>query len=206
MSVTLALVRPARAPDLPGRRAPDGELDADTLARCRLGDAGAVRAFVVRYERTVFAFLSRSLGRGVHVEDLAQEVFLRACRALPRLDPAREAKVSTWLLTIARHVVVDARRRRGLEVATLDAGLDGETPGTPETERARRALGRAIEVAAAELTADQRDVFILAEFHGLDMLEISAVVGAPENTVKTRLFRARSRLRELLGDVWKEER
>jgi RNA polymerase sigma-70 factor (ECF subfamily) len=179
------------------------EVDAATLARCRAGDAAAVRTFVLGYQGLVFAFLSRSLGRGPHVEDLAQEVFLRACRALPRLEAERRGgKVSTWLLTIASRVAIDARRKRQIVTTPLDPDLAAPSLGTPETERQRLELGRALEAAAAALTPDHRDVFVLAEFHGLEMREIASVLGVPENTVKTRLFRARAELRGRLEGVW----
>lgn len=95
------------APAVPGR-----ELDPATLARARNGDPIAFRAFVVRYERPVFALLSRLMGRGREVEDLAQETFLRAFRALPGFDPDGPARVSTWLLTIATRLALDARKKR----------------------------------------------------------------------------------------------
>jgi RNA polymerase sigma-70 factor (ECF subfamily) len=86
----------------------------------------------------------------------------------------------------------------------LDADLAAVSPDTPETERRRMEIGRALEGAAAKLPGDQRDVFLLAEFHDLDMGEIALVLGIPENTVKTRLFRARERLRALLKSFWEE--
>lgn len=76
------------------------EIDRATLARCKGGDPLAFRAFVARYERAVFALLSRMLGPGAHVEDLAQETFLRAYRAIASFDIDGSARVSTWLLTI----------------------------------------------------------------------------------------------------------
>ena len=183
------------------------EIDGPTLAACRLGDPAALRAFVTRYQDAVFAFLSRSLGHGAHVEDLAQEVFIRACRALPKVDAPdekRTARISTWLLTIASHLVIDARRKRQIPTATLDAETIALSPDTPETERRRMEIGRALEGAATQLSDDQRDVFLLAEFHDLDMGEIAVVLGIPENTVKTRLFRARTHLRTLLKEVWED--
>jgi len=181
-----------------------GELDGVTLEACRAGDPAAIRRFVSLYEGTVFAFLSRSLGRGPHVEDLAQEVFLRACRALPRFDAAGTGRMSTWLLTIASRRAIDARKKRRIVTTTLDADLALAAHGTPETERRRLELGRALEEAAAQLPADHRDVFVLAEFHGLDMTELAEVLGIRVNTAKTRLFRARARLRALLQGVWED--
>src|SRR5262245_41485036 len=96
------------APPAPPRAA---ELARDVLVRCRARDPMAFRAFVVRYERPVFALLSRLLGRGPHVEDLAQEAFLRAFRAFPTFDVDRDAKPSTWILTIATRLALDARKQ-----------------------------------------------------------------------------------------------
>ena len=181
-----------------------GEIDGAILAGCRAGNAAALRAFVVRYQGLVFAFLSRAIGAGAHVEDLAQEVFLRACRALPRFDGAGPARPSTWLLTIASRVAIDARRKRRLPLVPLDSEMTAPSAHTPETERHRTEIGRAVARAAAELSDEQRDVFILAEFHGLDMTQIGSVLSIPESTAKTRLFRAREKLRALLKDIWED--
>src|ERR1043166_8195800 len=86
---------------------PLGALDPGVISRCRAQDPMAFRAFVVRYERMVFARLSRMIGRGSEVEDLAQETFVRAFRAFPDFDPSGPAKVSTWLLTIATRLALD---------------------------------------------------------------------------------------------------
>jgi RNA polymerase sigma-70 factor (ECF subfamily) len=174
------------------------------LNACRAGDPLAFRNFVRRYEKAVFAFLSRAVGPGAHVEDLAQEVFLRAYRALPTYDVGGSARVSTWLLTIARRLACDARRRRRVQVPLLEDEPAALAAGTPETEGQRLELARALAKAVAALPEDQLDAFILVEFHGLRMAELAEVLGIPENTAKTRLFRARERLRELLGALWEE--
>src|SRR5262245_8526564 len=96
----------------------EAELAESVLLRCVTGDAEAFRAFVERYEVAVFALLSRLLGRGPHVEDLAQETFLRAFRAFPTFDVEGPARVSTWLLTIGTHVARDHFRKG----ARADAG------------------------------------------------------------------------------------
>lgn len=181
--------------DEPSADAPRSrELDRATLDRCKKGDPLAFRAFVVRYERPVFALLSRMLGRGPHVEDLAQETFLRAFRAFPSFDLDEAAKPSTWLLTIATRLALDAKRRPIFPPApTADTSTT-----TPEQETARAQMGRAIESAAAELPHDQRVAFVLAEFHAMTLEEIAAATSAPEATVKTRLFRAREKLRAAL--------
>lgn len=167
----------------------------------------AFRAFVVRHERMVFALLSRMLGHGSEVEDLAQETFVRAFRAFPRFDPNGPAKVSTWLLTIAVRLALDARKKRKLTVVELDEGgaVSGKAHGghlslTPENALEQRRLGDAISAAAATLPDDQRAVLVLSEMHGLSLLEIAAALEIPENTVKTRLFRAREKMRAALAE------
>jgi RNA polymerase sigma-70 factor, ECF subfamily len=186
---------------LPTRAAPrPDEIDPTTLARCVLQDPVAFRAFVTRYERPVFALLSRLLGRGPHVEDLAQEAFLRAFRAFPGFDVDHEARPSTWLLTIATRLALDAKRRREIVAQPMDAAEHVSGGSDPEAEHGRRELGRAIARAAAALSDDQRAVFVLSEFHDLSHADIARAVGVPEATVKTRLHRAREHMRARLRD------
>lgn len=177
------------------------ELERATLERARAGEPLALRAFVVRYERPVFALLSRMLGRGPHVEDLAQETFLRAIRALPSFRPDGPARPSTWVLTIATRLALDARRKRQLPLAApgdADAVVDASTP---ETLRARRELGRRLEKAAGALSDDHRAALLLVEVHGFTLAEVGEALGIPEATAKTRLFRARQHMREALADL-----
>jgi DNA-directed RNA polymerase specialized sigma24 family protein len=94
-------------------RPPAPELDEKTLERCKGGDRMACRAFVVRYERLVFAFLSRALGRDDHVLDLATRTFLRALRAIPGFDSSGSMKLSTWVLSIAARQAKEHGRTDG---------------------------------------------------------------------------------------------
>jgi len=185
--------------------APPSSDDAPTravLEACRAQDATAFRGFVVHHQGAVFALISRVAGRGAHVEDLAQETFLRAYRAFPAFDLDGPARVSTWLLTIAVRLALNARKQTSQRAVILplsDASAVRDE-ATPETERARRELGRAIERAAKLLSAEQRAAFVLSEFHAMSLAEIAAALEIPEGTVKTRLFRARAHLREQLVD------
>jgi RNA polymerase sigma-70 factor (ECF subfamily) len=179
------------------------QLDAGVLARCRAQDPMAFRAFVVRYERMVFALLSRMLGHGPEVEDLAQEAFVRAYRAFPDFDVDGPAKPSTWLLTIATRLALDARKKKKLDQTELDESTEPASGSTPEMALQRRELGQAIVVAAQTLPDDQRAALVLAEFHGLSITEIATALEIPENTAKTRLFRAREKMREELKTEWR---
>jgi RNA polymerase sigma-70 factor (ECF subfamily) len=124
---------------------------------------------------------------------------------LPTFDNAGSARLSTWILTIATRVGIDARRKRQLPIAPLDADLVAVASGTPETERRRREIAGAVERAALQLSDEQRDAFVLTEFHGLDTKELATVLGVSETTARTRLFRARERLRAALRAVWEED-
>jgi RNA polymerase sigma-70 factor (ECF subfamily) len=182
------------------------ELDPRTLELCRAGQRAALELFVRCYQRRVFAFLSRALGQRLSIDDLAQEVFLRAYRSLPNFDPSGQARLSTWLLTIAYRVLVDARRR---ERFTERCAVDDAEPSplqNPEKQLWDREIAQALTQAAEELAPEQRDVFILAEFHELSLGEIARVTGTREATVKTRLFRARSHLRTRLASLWETNR
>lgn len=194
------IVPPDPRPKMRGS-ADDGELDRATLARCVAKDPLAFRLFVARYERTVFAVLGRILGRR-EVEDLAQETFLRAYKAFPRFDLDHPSRPSTWIVTIATRLALNERSRLR-ESTTLDEQPEPADAVNPETLLVHGQLGEAIAAAAASLPDDQRAAFVLAELHGLTTAEIANALGVPENTAKTRLFRAREKLRALLA-AWIE--
>lgn len=179
--------------------------EAALLARCRAQDPLAFRAFVARHERLVFALLSRMLGASApDLEDLAQETFLRAYRAFPGFDPDGVAKPSTWLLTIATRLVLDAKKRRRVGTAPLgDEAEARASDSTPELRAERRQLGAALAEAMDALPDDQRAALVLSDVHGLSTAEIASALEVPESTAKTRLFRARVKMREMLREEWR---
>jgi RNA polymerase sigma-70 factor (ECF subfamily) len=146
----------------------------------------------------VFALLSRMLKSGPEVEDLAQDTFVRAFRAFPSFDPNGPAKPSTWLLTIAVRLALDLLKKRKLTVVEVDENV--ASTSTPETTLEQRQLGDALGVAAMALPDDQRAVLVLSDVHGLSHAEIAAALEIPENTVKTRLFRAREKMRAAMSE------
>jgi RNA polymerase sigma-70 factor (ECF subfamily) len=187
----------------PGPGAPaSAELDEVTLARAQRGDAEACRALVRRYEGLVFAFVGRMLaprGLGGLVEDVAQEAFLRVFRALPGFDRRGPAKLSTWIVCIASRLAVNELERRRPALDPMPEDLVDPRPGDAEARRAE--LRRAIRRAIADLTPEQQAVFVLREHHGLAEAEIARALGLEIGAVKSRLFRARARLREALLEV-----
>jgi RNA polymerase sigma-70 factor (ECF subfamily) len=179
------------------------ELDQLTLARAQRGEAAAGRRLVERYQRPVFALLSRMLGpygRRARVEDLAQETFLRVFRGLAGFRPDGRARLSTWVLTIATRLALDelARPERA---APLGAAARLDSGASADREAERRALGAAIERAVRELGPEHQAVFLLRELHELEYEEIAAALAIDLNTVKSRLHRARAALREALKEM-----
>ncbi|NLE85352.1 MAG: sigma-70 family RNA polymerase sigma factor [Myxococcales bacterium] len=191
-------------PHSPASRA-GSEVDPATLARAQQGDATAVERFVRHYERPVFAFLSRMAGRGPHVEDLAQEVFLRAYRALPNFERRENTRVSTWLFSIAWRLCIDRSRKPRPPLLSVES-VPLRSAACPDQDHRRSRIASALELAVGELPREQRAAFLLAECHGLTTAEIAQVTDTTRATVKTRLFRARARLKRSLRAIWEEER
>jgi len=175
------------------------EIDEITLARARRGDRDGCARFVTFHQRMVFATIGRILGPGTgapQVEDLAQEAFLKALRALPRFDPNGPAKVSSWLLTIATRVALSHLRRRTVATEPLSTA-----PEPSEHPFERLDVRRELERAAASLTPEQRAVFVLRDLHGLTETEVARALDLDVSAAKSRLHRARARLRRALKEA-----
>lgn len=204
--VTPAVSEPAPIPHSSPSRERFPELDELTLASAQRGNPRAKRALVERYQRPVLALVSRMLkgfGDSGLVEDVAQETFLRVFRALPSYDRNGPARLSTWILTIASHRSIDELRRRRLETRPLDpTGGDVEGDARADEAAERRMLARLIERAVQSLSPEYRAAFVLREYHGLEYVEIAEALSIDLGTVKSRLNRARQRLRQSLVEVY----
>jgi RNA polymerase sigma-70 factor (ECF subfamily) len=171
--------------------------DELSLRRAQRGDERAWRDLVARFRQPVHALIWRLLaGRARHrVEDLVQETFVRVLRALPGFEPAGPATLSTWILTIATRVALNELRRPEVGALVEEPAGDDRTDASSE----RRRLGAAIARGVAALPDTQRAVFVLREYHDLEYNEIAAALELDLGTVKSRLARARSALREHLA-------
>lgn len=188
------MAAPAREPE----RASD-ELDDLTLERARRREPAAQRALVERYQAPVFALLYRFRGRADGNEDLAQETFLRVFRELPSFRPRGRARLSTWILTIATRLAIDAQRRDRVRTAHVP---DPPQPvESPERLLAQKALGQAIGDAIAELPEHFRAALVLRVYHDRSYREIAEALECDVGTAKSRVGRARQRLREALKEV-----
>jgi RNA polymerase sigma-70 factor (ECF subfamily) len=178
--------------------------ETDLIARSSTGDVSAFNILVERYQGAVYNLCLRVLGSQQAAEDATQEAFISAYRSLGRF---RGGLFRAWLFRIATNACYDElRRRRARPSVSLDepAGDDErtrdvpDTAATPDEHAERRELAGVLQGALAELPADQRVVIILCDVQGLDYLEIAQVTGVSLGTVKSRISRARSRLRVLL--------
>jgi RNA polymerase sigma-70 factor, ECF subfamily len=192
----------------------DARTDEELAAAAAGGSEEAFRALVERFERPVHALLLRIVRRADVAEELAQDAFVKAWRALGRFDPTR--KFSSWLFKIAHNTALDALRRRGEETLSLDAPVGGsetppELPADPRAEDAlerltSREAARALERAIAELRPAYREILLLRFAEELSYDEIAEITGAPLGTVKVHLFRARRELARRMAEAgWERE-
>jgi RNA polymerase sigma-70 factor (ECF subfamily) len=163
---------------------------------CRRGERAALHAFYERYRRRVFSLIARIVG-AQDAEELAQEVFLRAFKALPKFRG--DAQLSTWMYRLAVNAALShatrgqARARRDLGEDALLALPAEDAPATDPKLRAR------LERALVALPAGYRAVLVLHDVEGLQHEEIAQILGCRVGTSKSQLHKARAKMRELLG-------
>ena len=184
------------------------DIPDETVNAARQGDQDASRQLVELLHRPVIATIYRFLGPGFRkdIEDIAQDIFLKVFRAIDRFDGSR-AKFTTWVYTFVRNHCFDVLKRRRLPTSSMHAVADDESARDFADRRELRPmqgaeneeLGRRIGEALQNLGEDQRMVFILREYEGMDYREIADVTGVNEGTVKSRLFRAKESLRKQLA-------
>jgi RNA polymerase sigma-70 factor (ECF subfamily) len=161
-------------------------------------DGATVAELYDAHHHVVRSFARRLLGDSVTAEDLVHDVFVAVPAAMRR--HRGEASVRTFLLSIAvnvakKHVRAAARRRTAHERAAL---VTANAPATPEDDAARRELADALHHALDALPLDQRVAFVLLEIEERASSEAARIAQAPEATMRTRLFHAKRRLREIL--------
>ena len=181
--------------------------DAIVLARVLAGDEGAFATLVRRYEPKLRAYVNGIVAVEEEARDLVQEAFIRAWRHLDQYD--RSFRFSTWLFRIAHNVAIDHLRRRRQPTVSLDLGEDDEgdeirlDPADPRRgplgDLANRELAGALAREIERLPAGYRELVTLRHLVGLSYNEIADLKGLPLGTVKNKLFRAHSVLREALG-------
>jgi RNA polymerase sigma-70 factor (ECF subfamily) len=177
--------------------------DQAVIGRVLAGDHDAFRDLVLRYQQPLFAFIGNLVRDRQECEDIAQDVFLAAFKHLARYDRHRSA-FSTWLYTIARNRCLNAvRKRRPATHALLPDNAEARSPDLALIEDE---WCRLLDVELDALPPEQRTTFVLAELEELSHEEIARIEGVPVGTVKSRLSRARAKLRAALAHLVEQQK
>lgn len=185
----------------------DRDIDRDLVARAQAGDKRAFGLLVEKYHRKFVRLLSRYIRDAAEVEDVAQEAFIKAYRALPAFRG--ESAFYTWLYRIGintakNHLVATGRRApTSTEVEAEDAeGLEeGELLrdiNTPESVLLSKEIAATVNGAMDQLPEDLRTAIQLREIEGMSYEDIAKIMDCPIGTVRSRIYRAREAIAEKL--------
>lgn len=171
------------------------------MVAAKAGDRQAFSSLVESYTRPVFNLTYRMLGNSQEAEDAAQETFLRAWSRLEQYDS--DHKFSTWIFSIANHYCIDRLRKRRTTQVSIDdnpmlQNLEGDEP-LPEHTTLRREQSSEIQILMGQLDPDYRTPLVLRYWENLSYEEIAASMALTVPAVKSRLFRARQRMADLLA-------
>ncbi|MFZ1880465.1 MAG: sigma-70 family RNA polymerase sigma factor [Gaiellaceae bacterium] len=173
--------------------------DEEVLERIARADEAALAEAYDRFGRVAYGLAVRILRDAALAEDAVQDAFLAVWRTAVSFDPSR-GTASTWIMTLVHRRAVDVVRREDRRRAQP---LDDAPQGTGETtdeQAAVREQRRKVQAALAQLSPDQREALELAYYGGLSQSELAERLGVPVGTVKSRMFAALAKLRDLLGD------
>jgi RNA polymerase sigma-70 factor (ECF subfamily) len=172
--------------------------DAPLVERAQRGDRRAFEQLVERHQHRLLTLAARALGSADEAADAVQEAFIRAWLGLPRFRGG--SLFSTWLYRIGLNAAHDQRLKRRTE--PLD---ERPEPADPQDSFLASELSSALQAALNELEEDYRIAVVLYDVLGCSYTEIAELTDAAEGTVKSRIFRGRSRLAALLGTRTAEE-
>jgi len=190
----------------------DRELDQQLVERAQRGDKHAFELLVSKYQRKLARLLSRFIRDSTEVEDVTQEAFIKAYRALPSFRG--DSAFYTWLYRIgintAKNYLVAMGRRAPTttdidteEAEGFEEGEQLRDLNTPENELMSRQVAETVNQTLAGLPEELRTAITLREIEGLSYEDIANIMNCPIGTVRSRIFRAReaiaARLRPLLG-------
>ena len=190
--------RAPRAETLPGDGLAQRRLDELLLKSVRAGDKSAMKVLYQRYNVQIYRFVLRLIKNSSVAEEIVSDVFLVVWRDASRFEG--KSSVATWLMAIARHKAVSALRRRSdslLDHYPADATTDPRDNPEFQTDQIDRL--EIIHRCLRKLSPRHREIIDLYYYHEKSVREIAEIIGAPEGTVKTRMFYARRRMSRLLG-------
>jgi RNA polymerase sigma-70 factor (ECF subfamily) len=176
------------------RRHPPLETDVELVAACRRGEIRAMEALYHQYKRRVFGLVGRIVGAG-EAEEVAQDVFVRIFRGLPKFRG--DAALGTWIYRLAVNAALTHATRRRRHDHAGDEVL-ADLPAPADAPRDPRLAAR-LEHALDQLPAGYRAILVLHDVEGLSHEECADILGCRVGTSKSQLHKARARMRELLG-------
>ncbi|PWT75007.1 MAG: RNA polymerase sigma factor RpoE [Proteobacteria bacterium] len=185
----------------------DREIDQQLVDRAQRGDKKAFELLVSKYQRKLARLLSRFIRDQAEVEDVAQEAFIKAYRALPSFRG--ESAFYTWLYRIgintAKNYLVAIGRRAPTttefdseDAENFEDGDQLRDVNTPENELMSKQIAQTVNDTMEALPEELRTAIVLREIDGLSYEEIAAVMNCPIGTVRSRIFRARETIAERL--------
>jgi len=183
------------------------DLDRQLVERAQRGEKHAFELLVSKYQRKLARLLSRFIRDPAEVEDVAQEAFIKAYRALPSFR--NESAFYTWLYRIgintAKNYLVAMRRRaptttefNSEEAEGFDEGEQLRDINTPESAMLSKEIARTVDDTMEQLPEELRNAIALREIEGLSYEDIAAIMNCPIGTVRSRIFRAREAIAEQL--------
>lgn len=181
------------------------DVDCVLVEAAKRGDGEAYAQLVDKYHARVYGIIYRMCG-AAEAEDITQDVFVRALRALRSFQFQGQASFRTWLYRIAVNAAINELRKRGRRSQVVGASLEElqeadngiaerlapDTSQSPEIVLERKEVQRAVHAALSKLTPKHRAVITLVDLEGLPYEEAARILGCPSGTVKSRLARARA--------------
>jgi RNA polymerase sigma-70 factor (ECF subfamily) len=181
------------------RTASQAASDATLIGRIAAGDPLAMQVLYARHHVRAFRFVAAIVKDRALAEDIIGEVFLDVWRQAARFED--RATVSTWLLAIARYKALDALRRCHVHEDLDEAAAVADPADDPETAVQTSTRSEMLRSCIAKLSQSHREIVDLVYYQDLTIEQVARVIGAPLNTVKTRMFYARKQLAVLLADA-----
>lgn len=187
-------------------------MQADTalVQRAQANDRAAFNEIVLRYKSKVYNYICRMVHSPLDAEDLTQETFVRAYLSIRSFQS--RASLNTWLFRIATNLCIDhSRKFKRADALTVSLSQEDSDEGMesqrdipdlafdPQRLLLNKELGKRLDVALSSLPEKMRTVVLLYDIEGLSYEEIAGVLGCPLGTIKSRLFHARSALRDKLA-------
>jgi RNA polymerase sigma-70 factor (ECF subfamily) len=201
-AISMPLAMPAMGSEASAEPSAEPSADSELVARLRDGERAAVEEAYVAHHAAIRGFARRLVGDAAAAEDIVHEAFVALPRAIRRFRG--DGSLRAFLIGVAanhsrRHVRSAMRRRRATERLAAHEELQPHTVDATHQLITKQLAGK-LWAALDDLPIDQRVVFVLCEAEQRTSVEVAQIVGAPEGTVRTRLFHAKRKLREKLEE------